>query len=169
MNIHKYIPFLVLAALTGCSLQPSNTLSVISSAADLSYHYESGEAVDFIDNATLTDLEVTVVLEALDQIDRSKTRLKALTDDPKQFVTDITLVSFEYAKIKSAYLSIRQVVLDNREEYTPEEWRVFEEFDSAAGHLDREFAHLVETLEANTALQTAFRLADTAVKIAALL
>jgi hypothetical protein len=156
-------------SLVGCSLQPSNTLSVISSAADLSYHYESGQAVEFIDNATLTDLEVTVVLEALDQIDRSKSRLKAFTDAPERFVTDITLVSFEYAKIKSSYLSIRQVVLDNRDEYTPEEWHVFEEFDSAAGHLDKEFASLVAALEANTALQTAFRLADTAVKIATLL
>jgi len=157
------------ALVTACSLQPANTLSVISSAADLSYHYESGEAVEFIDNATLTDLEVTVVLEALDQIDRSKARLKAFTDEPERFVTDITLVSFEYAKIKSSYLSIRQVVLDNREEYTPEEWRVFEEFDAAAGNLDQRFASLVAALEANTALQTAFRLADTAVKIATLL
>jgi hypothetical protein len=155
--------------LAACSLQPANTLSVISSAADLSYHYESGQAVEFIDNATLTDLEVTVVLEALDQIDRSKSRLKAFTDEPERFVTDITLVSFEYAKIKSSYLSIRQVVLDNREEYTPEEWRVFEEFDAAAGNLDQRFASLVAALEANTALQTAFRLADTAVKIATLL
>jgi hypothetical protein len=155
--------------MVGCSLQPANTLSVISSAADLSYHYESGQAVEFIDNATLTDLEVTVVLEALDQVDRSKSRLKAFTDAPERFVTDITVVSFEYAKIKSSYLSIRQVVLDNRDEYTPEEWHVFEEFDSAAGHLDKEFASLVAALEANTALQTAFRLADTAVKIATLL
>lgn len=169
MNIHKYIPFLVVTALAGCSLQPANTLSVISSAADLSYHYESGEAVDFIDNAELSDLEVTVVLEALDQIDRSKSRLKAFTDAPERFVTDITLVSFEYAKIKSSYLSIRQVVIDNRDEYTHEEWQVFEEFDAAAVHLDKEFAHFVEALEANTALQTAFRLADTAVKIATLL
>eukprot|EP01008_Symbiontida_sp_HLA12_P000371 NODE_136_length_1235_cov_2.335432_g133_i0.p1 GENE.NODE_136_length_1235_cov_2.335432_g133_i0~~NODE_136_length_1235_cov_2.335432_g133_i0.p1 ORF type:complete len:168 (-),score=17.32 NODE_136_length_1235_cov_2.335432_g133_i0:270-773(-) len=165
-------PFIIAAIasfLAACSLQPTNTLSVISSAADLSYHYESGEAVGFIDNAELTDLEVTVVLEALDQIDRSKARLKAFTDEPERFVTDITLVSFEYAKIRSSYLGIRQVVLDNRDEYSPEEWRVFEEFDAAAGHLDKEFAGLVASLEANTALQTAFRLADTAVKIAALL
>lgn len=160
---------LTFGILAGCSLQPTNTLSVISSAANLSYHYESGEAVEFIDNATLTDLEVTMVLEAMDQIDRSKTRLKAFTDSPERFVTDITLVSFEYAKIRSSYLSIRQVVIDNRNEYTPEEWLVFEEFDTAAGHLDKEFASLVAALEANTALQTAFRLADTAVKIAALL
>jgi hypothetical protein len=155
--------------MVGCSLQPSNTLSIISSAADLSYHYESGEAVDFIDNAELTDLEVTIVLEALDQIDRSKSRLKTLADDPERFVTDITLVSFEYAKIKSSYLSIRQVVLDNRDEYTPEEWQVFEEFDAAAIHLDKEFSRLVSALDANTALQTALRLADTAIKIGAML
>lgn len=158
----------LIALLVGCSA-PANTLSVISSAADLSYHYESGEAVEFIDNADLSDLEITVVLEALDQIDRSKARLKALTDDPEQFVTGITLVSFEYAKIKSSYLSIRQVVIDNQGEYTPEEWYVFEEFDAAARQLDVEFANLVSALETNTALQTAFRLADTVVKIATLL
>ena len=160
---------LTFGILGGCSFQPTNTLSAIHSAADLSYHYESGQAVEFIDNADLSDLEVTVVLEALDQIDRSKSRLKAFTDAPERFVTDITLVSFEYAKIKSSYLSIRQVVLDNRDEYTPEEWRVFEEFDAAAIHLDKEFSRLVSALEVNTALQTAFRLADTAVKIATLL
>ena len=156
-------------ALSGCFMQPANTLSVVSSAADLAYHYESGEAVEFIDNAELTDLEVTVVLEALDQIDRSKGRLKAPMSDPEQLVTEITSVSFEYAKIRSAYLSIRQVVLDNRDEYTPEEWVVFEEFDAAAITLDGQFAEMVSALEANTALQTAFRLADTAIKIATLL
>ena len=166
---HTLFTLLLVGALSGCSLQPTNTLSVIHSAADLSYHYESGEAVNFIDNATLTDLEVTIVLEALDQIDRSKGRLEALLETPEKLITELPTITFEYAKVKSAYLSLRQVVLENAAEYSAEEWYTFEQFDNSARNLDAEFVAMSEALKGSGAVQVAFKLADSAIKIAALL
>ena len=166
----KILAIALILTLSGCSAGPTaQTLAVVSSAADLTYHYESGHVVDFIGNAELSDLEITVVLEALDQVDRSKARINAMLDDPGQFVSGIELVSFEYAKIRSAYLSVRQVVLSNLGEYSPHELKAFDEFDTAARHLDVEFAAVVESIETDIAMQTALRLADTALKIASLL
>jgi hypothetical protein len=156
-------------ALPGCSGQPVDPISVIHSAADLSYHYESGQAVEFIDNAELTDLEVTIVLEALDQIDRSKSRLETLLKSPEKLIAELPIITFEYAKIRSAYLSVRQVVLDNAAEYSPEEWYTFEQFDTSARNLDAEFVAMSESLKGNGAVRVAFKLADSAIKIAALL
>ena len=168
----KTILALILATtLAGCSgLNTSErTLSVITSATNIAYYYENGEAVEFIDNAPLSDLEMTMVLEAFDQIDRSKGILKYYRDNPDKMVLNIQDVSFQYAKIKSSYLSIRNIVITHKGDYTAYEWSVFEDFDQAAITLDEEFKALVGALEANTALITALRLADTAIKIGAML
>jgi hypothetical protein len=158
--------------LFGCaysSTTTKKTLATITSATTIAYHYTDGELVTFVGNATLTDLELTSVLEALDQIDRSKDILKNYKDDPEQLISNIQDIAYQYAKIKSAYLSVRSVVEDNWSEYTPAEQRAFYEFDGAAEELDRQFSDLVDAVEANTALTTALRLADTAIKIGAML
>jgi hypothetical protein len=59
--------------------------------------------------------------------------------------------------------------LSHKDAYNASEWAVFKEFDQSASVLDREFRQLVEAVEANTALSTALRLADTAIKIGAML
>jgi hypothetical protein len=59
--------------------------------------------------------------------------------------------------------------LSHKDAYNASEWAVFEEFDQSASVLDKEFRQLVEAVEANTALSTALRLADTAIKIGAML
>ncbi len=158
------------AVLTGCSLDTTNrTLSVITSATNIAYTYENGQIVKFIDNAPLSDLEITMVLEAFDQIDRSKSVLKHYRDNPDALVLNIQDVAFQYAKIKSSYLSIRQIVLSHKDSYNASKWATFEEFDQSAHTLDKEFRQLVEAVEANIALVTALRLADTAIKIGSLL
>jgi hypothetical protein len=112
---------------------------------------------------------VTIVLEALDQIDRSKSRLETLLKSPEKLIAELPIITFEYAKIRSAYLSVRQVVLDNAAEYSPEEWYTFEQFDTSARNLDAEFVAMSESLKGNGAVRVAFKLADSAIKIAALL
>jgi hypothetical protein len=164
-----WVFFCLLIGLTGCSLQPANTVSVISSATNLKYYYENGQALEFIDNAGLSDVEITQIIEAMDQIDRSKDRLQVLIDSPSQLVLNIHDVTYEYAKIKAAYLVVRDIALSNQAEYSSEEWRVLTEFDSSAQVLDTQFVDLIEKLETNKALNTALRLADTAIKIGTML
>lgn len=161
---------LCLTVLTACSLDTTNrTLSVITSATNIAYHYENGEAVRFIDNAPLSDLEITMVLEAFDQIDRSKQILKHYKSNPDKLILNIQDVSFQYAKIKSSYLAIRDIVISHKPSYSHVEWATFNEFDQSARLLDIEFKALVDAVEASTAMQTALRLADTAIKIGAML
>lgn len=164
-----WVFFCLLIGLTGCSLQPANTLSVISSATNLKYYYENGQAVEFVDNAELTDLEITRILEAMDQIDRSKERLQELVNKPDQLMLGFNTVTFEYAKIKAAYLTVRDIALSNQTEYLPEEWAVLVEFDTSAQILDAEFIGLMDQVNNNQALTTAIGLANTVIKIATLL
>ena len=160
-------------ALSGCAfLQNSTTakaLSVVMSATNLTYYYETGQAVEFVGNAELTDFETTQILEALDQVERSKHRLKSYQKSPERIITDLPQITFEYAKLKSAYLSVRQVVLDNESEYADLEWETFVRFDISARTLDEQFQALIEAAEANAAIMTALRLADTALKATSLI
>lgn len=156
--------------LAGCSIdQASRTLSVVSSAANVKYYYDNGDAVNFVGNAELTSFEAARVLEALERIDNSKKILKAYEDDLKSLVLNIDAISYEYSKIKASYLDIRTVVLSNIDEYQPSEIRTFIEFDDAARHLDQEFSKLVDAVEANATINTAIRFADTVIKIGSIL
>ena len=171
-KLKAFLAGLVLSlAVTGCTTfdTSTRTLSVVTSATNLSYYYTNGDIVNFVGHAELSEMELTSVLEALDQIDRSKQILQHYKDKPDQLVLNIEDVAFQYAKIKSAYLSIRSVVLDNFDEYGPVELRSFQEFDRSAQVLDIEFEALVEAVETNTAIVTALNLANTAIKVGAML
>lgn len=160
----------LLITLIGCATHtPQRTMSIITSATNLSYHYTNGDIVTFVGNADLTDLELTSVLEALDQIDRSSTILKYYRDNPDELILNIQDVTFQYTKVKSSYLSIRNVVLNNLDEYSPQEIRTFIEFDNAANVLDKEVELLLESVEANAAVNTALQFANTVIRIGALL
>lgn len=163
------------ASLVGCGTlmdsgdSVAKALSTITAAANLKYYYENGEAVEFVDNAELNEVETTQLLEALDQVERSKERLKEYEKSPERIILELDKIAFEYAKVKSAYLSVRSIVIENRSEYTDGEWNVFVNFEGAAKVLDEQFVELVEAAEGNAAVMTAFRLADTALKVAAVL
>lgn len=162
---------LLMFAVAGCSTLDTSarTMSVVTSATNLSYYYTNGDIVNFVGNAELSEMELTSVLEAMDQIDRSQSILKQYRDAPDQLILNIDDVAFQYAKIKSAYLSVRSVVLENISEYSPAEVRAFTEFDSSAKVLDDEFESLVEAVETNTAIAAALNLANTAIKVGAML
>lgn len=164
------IPFLAVF-LTACSgIDTTNrTLSVIESTANLKYYYETGEAVDYLDNAQLTQLEKSIITDSINTIKASNEALSFYEDHPEQIVLNIQKISYEYSKIKSAYLSIREIVLENQSEYSNIEWQVFVEVDSAANMLNTQFEDLVDAAEANAALMTAIRLGNVAVKLSTLL
>ena len=165
---------LVLAlSMTGCSGfnmdTTKQTLSFVTSAANLKYYYESGDVVNFIDSVELTDQEITRVITALEAIDKSKKTLKVFEDDPKLMITDMETVIYEYQKIKAAYENIKSVVVVHFDEYEPKAKASFIEFDASARTLDQQFKDMTDAIESNAALMTALRLADTAIKLAAIL
>lgn len=147
----------------------NHALSVITTSTDLYYYYDSGEVVNFLDYANLSDLELTQILEALDQVDRSKSKLLLYKDQPILLIDDITRISFQYVKIKSSYLSVRSVVSDHWDEYTVEQQQVFLLFDRYASKLDDDFTKLNQSIESDLAIQTALALASTALKLSAIL
>lgn len=149
----------------GCSAP--NTLSVISSSTNLYYYYEDGEVVNFIDQAKLSDLELTQAIEALDQIDRSKKKLMVYKDQPLLLIQDISAISFQYVKIKGSYLSIKSIITDHWGEYTIEQQLVFIQFDIEANKLDDSFTKMTKSINVNQSLKIALQIAETTFKIAA--
>ena len=82
-QLRIFILSLFLALSVGCISNPTqNALSVVTTSADLYFYYENGEVVNFIDQAVLSDLELTQVLESLDQIDRSVEKFYTLLQSP---------------------------------------------------------------------------------------
>ena len=163
---------MVLMFAQGCAefgKSSENALSVITTSTNLYYYYENGEVVDFLDQAELTDIELTQVLEALDQAERSKARLNMYKEEPLLVIEDITQITFQYVKIKSAYLSIRSIVYKHWDEYDEGQQQLFMLFDRYAQKLDDEFEALNVSIESNQAIMTALALASTAVKLSALL
>lgn len=155
--------------IAACSTTGSHALSVVASATNVTYYYENGQAVEFIDNADLTDDEVVIVLESLEQIDKSKRMLKPYRDNPALLIRDIDNVQYEYSKIKDAYIDIRYIVLDNKDEYNSYEWDTFMKFDTSVIVLDEQFDQLIESTKSGAAVSTAMTFADTAIKLAAIL
>ena len=109
--------------LTGCigtmGQTTQNALSVVTTTADLVYlyDYEEKQIVEFLDNATLSELELSQILEAIDQVDRSRAKLIAYKNDTLGLVRDIGQITLEYTKIKNAYLAVRHIVKNHWDEY----------------------------------------------------
>lgn len=161
---------MALAVLAGCTMHTgTQALTVAASAANVKFYYENGQAVDFLDNAELTEQEAETVVEALLTIDKAKARLNALAAEPADLVINLSAVQSEYLQIRSAYSQLRHIVIANMDEYAPEELAALEAFDRSALALEREFTDLVRMAESSAAFVTALRLADTAIKIAAVM
>lgn len=173
----KYIKaFLVSVMLlmgTGCANfnidSAENALSVVTTSTNLVYYYDNGEVVNFLDKAELTDLEIVQILEALDQAERSRAKLTLYKEQPLLLIEDITQISFQYVKIKGAYLSIRSIVEIHWDEYEENHRQMFLLFDRYAQKLDVEFTELTASIDTNASIATALALASTGLKLAALL
>lgn len=163
---------MILMFSSGCAefgKSSQHALSVVTTSTNLYYYYENGEVVNFLDQANLTEIELIQVIEALDQAERSKERLTLYKSQPLLVIEDITQISFQYVKIKSAYLSIRSIVSLHWSEYDEGQQQLFMLFDRYAMKLDEEFEALNVSIDSNEAIKTALALAGTAVKLSALL
>lgn len=170
--ITSFILVVVLVFSSGCAefgKTTVNALSVVTTSTNLVYYYDNGEVVDFIDKAKLTDLEIIQVIEALDQADRSRAKLQGYKDNPALLIENIAEISFQYVKIKGAYMSIRSIVHTHWDEYTEGQRQMFLLFDKYALQLDTQFAKLNQSIETNQAIATALALASTGIKMASLL
>ena len=131
--------------------------------------YENGKVVDFLDTVDLTELERTVIIEALDQAERSKNKLIQYKENPIELIADFNDISYQYVKIKGAYLSIRYIVETHWNEYTEIERQTFLAFDELAFLLDNQFSDLNSAIAVNEAIKTALSLVSLSLKVAALI
>lgn len=167
------IPLLLGLLLSGCSgylsLPGVNSLSLVTAAVDLAYQYENGEEVNFVGNAQLNEAEIATVLAALDTVDKSRERLKKYRDTPLNITADMDLISIDYRQVKQAYIQVREIAIAHKLEYSPAEWQALTLFDYGAVELSKSFELFVEDMLHTEAISQTLILADTALKLAALL
>lgn len=165
------ITLALIVSLSGCELfQTTNTsLSVLTSAVNVKYLYETGKAVEFIDKANLSEQEVTKVLVSLEQTDKSREKLSLIEDNPSILITNLTEVILEYSKVKTAYQDIRYIVHNHWNEYSNEEKHVFLEMDTSVNILDKQFTDFLKAKENNQALQSVLVLANTILRISSMM
>jgi len=167
--MRKLIIVWMFVLLTACSSFTVNTLSVVTSATNLHWYYENGEVINFIDQAKLSDIEIAQVIEAMDQIDRSKEKLLVYKENPITIISNINSITLQYVKIKGSYITVRSIVEKHWSEYPESSKQVFNTFDAYALNLDKNFDSLIKSIDANAALNTAIALASTGLKLAAIL
>lgn len=168
----KYaLALLIVITLSGCSALNTSekAVSALVFAADINYQYESGQFINFIGEVELSESEMVTVIQAIDRVDQAKKGLKHLKENPDEIVTRIEDITFEYVKIKGAYASVRTVVMNHKAEYRPMVWEVFEVFDERVQRFDETYTELVKAANSHASLLYAIRLADSVVKIAAIL
>lgn len=165
--IKTFFIVFILTLTLGCTQLTTQILSVSLAAAELEYYYEDGQAVDFVGEVQLTDLELSLVIDSLDQIDASKKKIRLLKTEYR--LDSMKDIIREYNLIKSSYLVIRRVVIINIDKYSYEAIQTFYRIDEVAKTLDDRFTLLIYEVRRQEALMTTIQLADTVIKIATLL
>lgn len=175
------VTILSLALLTGCETlnriefpqiggdQVVASLSAATAAANLRYYYETGEVVNFLDQANLTEQEVDTIIMTLSEIDLLKSKMTIYEDNPQLIIRDLDSLKLDYLKLRSKYSVIKQVVIDNFEEYPAEARMAFLEFDEAAKEVDSKIVKMHSVAEANETVRNIVKAADLAFKVAAML
>lgn len=165
-NLIAALVLVSILTVQGCSQIPKQTLDVTITAAQLEYYYEDGNTVLFLGQAELTELESSIVLKAIEQIDYSKQNLSLDGDD---ISVDFRTIAYEYSKIKAAYEDIRNIVLNHQDEYTTAAMATFVEVDNLARQLDVQVYTLMASLEEEEAIINTVKFADTVIKITSIL
>ena len=134
----------------------------------LLYYYD-GNITQSLASVDLTEQEWDTISESLEVANRVRESLKIYMQNPTLITSDINIISNEYQRISAAYLQIREIALANKDEYSLYVWHSFEAFDAFAIRLNTNFIELVSTAEANEAVLNALYLANSVVRVAALL
>ncbi|WP_027854438.1 hypothetical protein [Marinobacterium litorale] len=163
--------FSLIALTVGCSnlSTTEQVVGVTSAAVNVKYQYENSDLVEVVTATELSKTERTIVSEALAQLERSAAALEKYESDPGSIVISLPAIEIEYARILTAYTDLRVIVIQHEPDYSGEQWAAFSTFDRDIRILDTRFRQLTEAVYVNDALRTALKVADTAIKAAAVL
>lgn len=162
--------FFISLFLYGCknNINITTAQDVIVSSVNFKYYYENGDFVNVILKADLSEEELDSLITALDKIQNSKDSLNSLVNEPISLILNLQTVSKEYLVIRDSYIIIRNIVLDNQDDYD-DEWMAFVNFDRSALSLNRQFISFIEEANYESALVKALQMADLAYKVTEIL
>lgn len=141
------VGLLLSVILAGCSNLAENPLALgtllaaDTKAADAAL--QSGEVESAVLSAELSNSELEVVISAFDDYAYSRSVLTDLARDPVALVASVGAIQAEHARLKTAYLSLRQVVADNWGEYAPADRAQLERWQVQAARLEDRYQRFV--------------------------
>lgn len=156
---------------SGCSLTSSQSaaVDVISSAVTAEYLYSNGEIVNYLDNSSLPDKDLDTIIRSLVVIDNERALLSTYKDHPERLIAGLITADSSFVRIKEAYLSIREVVVANKDLYSATQWQSFERFDRAVVVLDQKYNSMKGTISTNETVNVLISIASTAAEVGILL
>lgn len=159
---------IVLSSITfsGCSLSDTQSAAVdlISSAVVAEEVYSNGNVVDYIDSPLLSEDDIDRIIVALTIIDEEREALEFYKDNPKMLLADAVIVDYSFVRIKEAYLDIKEVVVSNKDLYSPDKLKVFKNFDTTVTTLSIKYEGLKDAIASNKAATTVLTIANIALK-----
>jgi membrane-associated HD superfamily phosphohydrolase len=151
--------------LSACSIaQPLD--NTVTTAERLIQYYDS-DITQLVLTADLSEQEVRAVQNALRTADRIRNSFEQYKNN--ETALNVRLLEIEYSRLKNAYLSVRSIALNHQLEYDQYTWDTFEIFDIFASELDVRFNELISSARTNEAIINTISLANSIIRIAALL
>jgi len=152
--------------LTACSIaKPLD--DAVTTAEQLVYYYD-GDITTLIQNAPLSELEMSTIENSIKTANRIRTKFEKYKNNPSS-IPNIRLLEIEYSRLKNSYVAVRQIAIDNREHYSEEVWIMFETFDIFSSELDVQYNQVVESVKMNEAITSTISLANSILRVAVLL
>jgi hypothetical protein len=125
---------LVLAGCTTGQLATSARLTLETRLADAMLR--TGEPVNVVVSANLTDQEIGRVTAALDTYTLLRLQYEDLAEAPADMIQAVLLVSSDYAKIRGEYEAVRQIVRNHWDEYSAEQQVALAQYHGRAVSID---------------------------------
>lgn len=148
-----------LLALTSCSqpqLQAAAELTLNAKLADL--QVQSGQPVDVVITAELSETEINTVIAATDTYQLFRDKWQITLDSPGSLVTNIAMLRADYANLYLSYGRVRAVVLSHWAEYTPEQQVRLTEYQGQAVAINDNVQTLLADNRRSEAVTSALRL-----------
>jgi predicted Zn-dependent protease len=161
-NIVGFI--LVGLLLSSCNLaKPLD--QAVTAAEQLAFYYDQDIAA-LLSAASLSEHEMRVIANSIQTASRIRAQFESARLKPN---VNIRLLEIEYGRLRNAYLAVRAIAVAHESEYSEDTWYTFQVFDVFASTLDQEFGNLIEASKTNEAIVNTISLANSILRIAALL
>ena len=157
--------------LFSCSSLDTQTKATeaIVAGSDLYVEYKTGDVADSVILDTFTDVELEIVVNAIDYIEKEKPVLESYKHPLILFSVPVEELTAKYSILAMTYETVRKVVVNHWDEYTDSQRKVFIELDKSAIIFDTATLSLFDTINKNETVNNSLKLMNSTLKVIAVM